>query len=182
MSTNATIKLLSAAVILLFIGLAFSFYLHFSKSNKKIVYVDTNKLLNEYKGFKTAVAEFEAKSKQWQAKIDTLSAELTSMVEEYELEKNQLASKEKKDKEKLIQSKQQQFLQYREAIQKKITDEDKRLKDEVLTQVNAYIKEYGDNNTYPIILGATNVGNIIYGDRGVEVTAEVLEHINKHYQ
>ena len=182
MQTNAIIRLLSVAVILLFFGLGFSFYLHFSKPSDRIVYVDTNKLLKEYKGFKSAVSEFEAKSKQWQAKIDTLSTELSVMVEKYEIEKHKMGGKEKKDKEKLIQTKQQQFLQYREAILQKITDEDKRLKDEVLAQVNAYIQEYGDKNTYPIILGATNVGNIVYGEKGVEVTAEILEHLNNSYQ
>lgn len=181
MGTDKIVKLLSSAVILLFIGLVFSFYLHFSKEKEKIVYVDTNRLLKEYKGFKAAVGEFEIKAKSWQARIDTLSSELSALIQQYELEKGRLGTEAKKEKENLIQTKQQQFVQYREAIQQKIAEEDKRLKEEVLAQVNDYIKEYGHKNAYPIILGATNVGNIVYGGEEVEVTAEILENLNKRY-
>lgn len=56
-------------------------YLHFSPS-KKMVYVDTAQLLQEYVGMQQAKAAFQVKSKVWQANVDTLMSEVQKSIKD----------------------------------------------------------------------------------------------------
>jgi outer membrane protein len=52
---------------------------------------------------------------------------------------------------------------------------------DVVTQVNAYLKKYGESKGYTVILAATEYGNLAYADDDLDITDEVLEGLNKEY-
>ncbi|MEM8567076.1 MAG: OmpH family outer membrane protein, partial [Bacteroidota bacterium] len=52
---------------------------------------------------------------------------------------------------------------------------------QVLEQINAYLKTYGEQNNYRIILAATEYGNVAYAADGLDITEEVLEGLNNEY-
>lgn len=54
---------------------------------QKIAYVDSVKLLSQYKGIESARRNLEARNAQWQANIDTLEAEVNKAIESYEASK-----------------------------------------------------------------------------------------------
>ncbi len=59
--------------------------------------------------------------------------------------------------------------------------EDAKMTGDVITQINAYLKKYGEAKGYKIILAATDYGNLAYADEGLNITKEVLEGLNKEY-
>lgn len=52
---------------------------------------------------------------------------------------------------------------------------------DVVNEVNAFLKEYGEEKGYTIIMAATEYGNIAYADEDLDITDEVLERLNKQY-
>jgi outer membrane protein len=144
-----------------------------------IVYVDAVKLVNGYKGMQSARKEFEVKTQAWNANLDTLKTELQSKIKEYEATKMKLSAKEKALTEELLQTKQDQFLNYQNIIAEKVQKEDQELITKVLGKVNDYIKKYGEDNGYSIIMAATQYGNIVYAEKGTDITEQVLEGLNK---
>lgn len=156
------------------------FYLHFS-AKQKIVYVNTNKLLAEYQGMKDTQAEFEEKAKSWQSNVDTLGSELETKIKQFQQQKTSMSEKEVKLNEELLHTKQQQFVQYREAIQQKAAEEDGKLKEKILAEVNAYIKDYGQQHGYTMIMGATTMGNIVYAEEVIDITNELVKGLNQTY-
>jgi outer membrane protein len=84
--------------------------------------------------------------------------------------------------EELIDSKQQQYLDYEQAINNKISAADKQLTSKVLGKVNDYIRRYGKSNGYDIIMAATQYGNIVYAKDKMDITNEVLQGLNKGYE
>jgi outer membrane protein len=167
------------------IGLAVSiivlYFLHF-EHEQAIVYVDSQKLVAGYKGMQAARKEFEAKASVWKANMDTLQVDLENKMKEYELKQATLSKREKELTEELIQSKQEQYLNYQTAIQEKIQQEDQALSKAVLEKVNDYLKRYGKYKGYKIILAATQYGNIAYAHEGKDVTEEVIKGLNEEYR
>ncbi|UOQ75196.1 OmpH family outer membrane protein [Hymenobacter cellulosilyticus] len=127
------------------------------------VYINSNKIIEQYHGATGKKQAFLNQAKIWQANLDSLTAEMQAV------KGAQAAAKE------------QQLLQYREAIQQKAQAEEARVSQEILTEINAYIKQYGKEKGYDFILGATDNGNIVYAAEGKDITEEVLAGLNKQY-
>jgi len=163
------------------VALIVLYVLHFTEG-QKLVYVDSSKLVNGYKGMEVARKEYQKKTSVWKANIDTLVVEIQQEIVKYEKESLHMTAKEKDLTKKLIQTKQQQLADYQKAIKEKAGQEDNLMTKKVLDEVNAYIKEYGKKNHYRIILAATDYGNIAYASEELDKTEEVLEGLNKKYK
>lgn len=148
----------------------------------KIAYVQSSYLLSNYQGFKDASTNYQQKSMQWQANIDTLASELNSIQAKYQQEVKGLSAREKELSIELIKTKKQQLQQYQQGIQQKAAQEDQAMTSGVVQEVNAFLKEYGEKRNYQIIFGATDMGNIVYAREAIDLTEEVLVAINKRYQ
>ena len=167
------------AVNLLITMAAFA-YLFFS-STQKVAYVDSNALLSQYQGMIDARAQFQQLSGEWQARIDTLTMEVQNELKRHEKEVAKMSKKEKELSEDLIRAKQQQLVTYQKSIQEKAAQEDAKMTQDVINDVNAYLEEYGKVRSYKIIFAATNMGNILYANDGVNITEEVIEGLNNRY-
>lgn len=147
----------------------------------EIVFVDAQKLVNEYLGMQDARKEFEAKTQVWKANLDTLRREAESTIRQYEATREKLSARERNLMEELIQSRQEQFLNYQQVISEKIQKEDQELTGKVLATVNTYMKDYGRTRGYRIIMAATQYGNIVYAEEHTDITDDVLEGLNLAY-
>ena len=173
-------KLLVSLNVLLLIGLAGLYYLHFSRA-EKIAYVDSAKLLSNYQGMKQAKLAYQQKASVWQANIDTLTQEVQAALKDYEKNSAQLSKKEQQLSQELLKTKQQQLISYQKAIQEKAAQEDRQVTQAVITEVNNYLSEFGTQRDYKVILVANETGNIAYAEQGMDITDEVLTGLNQQY-
>lgn len=51
----------------------------------------------------------------------------------------------------------------------------------VLNQINDFIKKYSEKHHYTLVFGTTNDGNLLFGNKGVDITEGVLEELNTEY-
>ena len=151
------------------------------RPNKAIVYVDSVKLMNGYTGMKNARKAYEAKTTVWKSNLDSLKTELQAKIKDYQSKQAKLSLKEKQLTEELLNSKQQEFMNYQQIVSEKIQKEDQELTASVIGKVNDYIKKYGEDNGYDIILAATQYGNIVYSEKSRDITDKILEGLNKEY-
>jgi outer membrane protein len=149
---------------------------------ERIVYVDSLKLLSQYKGTLAAKAEYERKVAVWQSNIDTLTAELSNTILRFGKDKGKLSAREKTLTEELIASKQQQLDNYKSAISQNASKEDQEVTTKVYKEINDFLKEYGERHGYDYILGATNMGNVVYAQKAANITDEVIKELNAQFQ
>lgn len=147
----------------------------------KIAYVDASKLLGEYKGAIDVRKEMEGKTAQIQANVDTLTYEVQQLITSYEQEAQKLSEKVRKDRQSTIAAKQQQLMQYQQAVRENMLQEDGKASQEVIGEINRFLTGYGKEKHYKLILIASNVGTIAYADEGIDLTNEVLEALNRNY-
>jgi outer membrane protein len=150
-------KIKAAAAFLLF---------NLMSCKEKIYYINPAKILQGYHSAQAQHELFQAKARDWQLRIDSLGTELQA------LRSAPAATRT---------AKEQQLVQYRDAIQQRAQQENQRLTQAVLGEINAYLKQYGKEKGYTFILGANESGNIVYAAEGTDITDDVLKGLNERY-
>ena len=102
---NRTATIISIVNLILF-SLAVAWII---AKQEKIVYVDSAKLLNGYKGMQAARQEYQKKASGWKANVDTLTKELQASIMKYEKEASKMTAKEKSVTQELLKTKQKVF-------------------------------------------------------------------------
>ncbi|HSZ86271.1 MAG TPA: OmpH family outer membrane protein [Puia sp.] len=158
----------------------FVLFQSFSTARNTIVYVDSEKLLNGYKGMMDARAEFEKKRSVWQTNIDSLTKEVKDAIAKYSKNLSFSTEKEKELSRELIQTKQKELNDYQSAIKENAGQEEARLNHQVFSTVNAYLERFGKKHKFKMVLIASN-GNIAYADPAIDITDVIVEELNKEY-
>ena len=165
--------------LLLVAGLCFTFV---KILTPKIVYVKSGDLITKFEGMKEAKDEYKQKMSKWQANIDTLESDYRRSISNYQLNMDKYSSAQKTEKENTIKKQADNIKQYAMVLEEKAKEEDQKMTQSVLTQVNTFVEEYGEKNGYDIILGLTNYGNVMYGTKSKDITEVVLADMNKWYK
>ena len=176
MSTRTPLAISILALVLV-ISSTIYFYLH----QVTLAYVDSARLVNGYKGMQAARKVYQQKAATWKANVDTLASEVQQQIMKYEKEAAKMTAKEKQLSQELIKTKQNQLVEYQRALQAQAQQEDGKMTTDVVSQINAYLKKYGKDHHYRVIMAATEYGNIAYADEGLDITKEVLDGLNKEY-
>lgn len=154
----------------------------FLPGKQKVVYVDTFKLLSNYKGMIDAEQEIAKKKTVFEANIDTLFQEFQNELKTFEKNRSKFSSKQLTEAQKSLQIKEQQIQQYKEANEGKFGDEERRIKEQVLKTINVYITEIAKKNSYEVVLGLNGSGNVLYGDTKNDITENLISDLNKAYK
>lgn len=177
MKKNVTIIVLS-----IFVTINLVMNIMDRKTNKKMAYVKSQDLVYAYTGMKEMQLKFQEQSKIWESNLDTLKFEFQRALNEYQSQMMQLTPEEKMTRENLLHVQQNNIAQYSESIKNKSQEEEKKMLEGVLNQINSFVEEYGKNNNYDLIFGTTLSGNILYGDDAIDITQELIQEINISYE
>ena len=153
-----------------------------SGTHDEMVYVDVNKLLEGYKRTKVEREAFNAKAAVMKANVDSLVADWQTELQKYEKERPSMTEKEKELQQELLNNKQQQINNYQQAVQQQLVEEDKKMTQTVINDINDYVKEYGKKKGHRIIFGAGGNGNIMYAEEASDLTPKILEGLNAQYE
>lgn len=160
-------------LILLFIVISGVFLFSFL-SSKKTAYVNTYQVYEQFKLKK----ELEKKLKQTelgrQTVLDSIKAKIQFSFSNKllnEAERNIQISELKE----AYYLKEQQFSKENETQAQQYTSQ-------IWEQLNQYIKEFGNENKYDYIYGATGEGNLMFANEKEDITSVVIEFVNKRYE
>ncbi|BFP40643.1 OmpH family outer membrane protein [Flavobacteriaceae bacterium GF1] len=173
-------KLALPIAVLALLASILTFFLGQSKS--ELVYVDINQLVEGYERTKVERTAFEKKASTLKANVDSLMVSWQDELKNYEKERSSMTKKELELKQELLQNKQQQIGNYQQAIQKQIQEEDQKMTQTVINDINDYVKDYGKQNGFRIIFGAKGSGNIMYAEDASDLTETILDGLNAQYQ
>ena len=153
---NKNLFIIALLVVLLVSGLL----LINTFTNRKIVYVETAVLLEQYEGMKAARLQIEVKQRELSAGVDSLANLFQDDLKTFERERSKMSVKACKLKEELLRVRQQQVNNYHQAMQKKAAEEEQRLTQTQINRINDFLKSYGKDMATEYILGATGTGNV----------------------
>jgi len=175
------IKFTPVLAILVFILLGGVCYQCFY-SKEKIVYVRSYDLIEKYQGTLEARGAFEKRKTQMLSNVDSLRLDFERSRNQYMRMAGGLSLEKRSQQEEALGRQQNQMLQYRQAIDQKIQEEDAKMMQEVLNQINSFVEEYSVREGYDIVLGTTLSGNILFGEKSLDITDNVLVELNNRYK
>ncbi len=153
-----------------------------SCNEQKTAYVDTTKVIKEYREMKEVEEEFTSKSDKIKVELDSLAQSFQKEVQEYQANMNGMSTAQRQEKEQELMAKQQTIQQQQQMMGNQLRQESDVVIDSIVTKVKEYVKEYGKENDYTYIFGSNESANIMYAKEGLDITEEILEKLNESYK
>ncbi|MBW3130627.1 OmpH family outer membrane protein [Hymenobacter profundi] len=152
-----------------------------SADTNKVAYVESNKLLEGYKGMQVARKNFEGKAKGWQAQNDALVRNFQAAVQKYQQTAQTLTNEQRAATEQSLQQQEAQAGQKQQQLQQQAAQEEAKMTKTVLDRVDKQIEKYGKEHGYRMILISSPGGAIAYARKELDITAPVLKYLNDEY-
>lgn len=175
------IKNKTILLVFLLIVLNLGFTTYCLTRDKKIAFVKSQELVYGYKGMKEAQSKYQQQIQEWQANLETLKNDYQKMSDEFKQKVKQITEEEKTSREQTLKLQEDKIIQYSQVINSRIKEEEEKILQGVLNQINSFVENYGKENNYDIIFGTTLSGSILYGDKAIDITDELLHTLNKNY-
>ena len=152
----------------------------------KTAYVDTSKLLKEYKAKYPGCEKSEAKYK---AKSEEMGRELEAEVNRFKsdaanFQKNAQANGQvwAQQKGAELQKREQQLSYAQQAILEQLQQESGTEMDSLVSNVKKFIKDYGKEKGYDYIYGTGEAVSILYAQEKYDITNEIVKSLNDKYK
>lgn len=167
-------------IVVLVLLIGFNVFSYLQKP--KIAYVRSQDLIEKYQGTIEARTEFERKKNSMVANVDSLKMDFERAKNQYINNASRLSPSQRMEQEKALTQQQGQLIQYSDAIDQKIQEEDNKMMQEVLNQINSFVEGYALRENYSVILGTTLSGSLLYGDKSLDVTDALVVELNNQYR
>jgi outer membrane protein len=169
-------------VVLILFSISMGFCIWAKMSIPKVAYVRSADLVEGYIGMKEAKNLYKDKVAKWQTNVDTLKSDYEISINKYNMDMPRLSQSQKVEREELLKKQEINIRQYMSVLEQKAQEEDTKITQGVLNQINSYMKNYGEDNGYDLVLGLTIHGNVLYGKDAIDITDDVLKGLNDSYK
>lgn len=145
-------------------------------NRQKLGFIDVKKVFENFDMKKEMQKKYFDQMGSKKKTIDDMGFELQKMSIELES-----SAKPEQAKMETFLAKRKQYME----LVKVYDEEDQKVNTEYDTQViqrmNEYIKQYGDENGYELILGSMGNGNIMQAREHLDLTVEITKYVNTKY-
>ncbi|MGR3811694.1 OmpH family outer membrane protein [Jiulongibacter sp. NS-SX5] len=154
------------------------------QSSGRIVYVNTDTLLNNYTLYKEVVKEFQNRQFALENELKKKSESFQNEVALFQrrIQAGGMTQQQAETTQQQLAKKEQDILMYRDnAAQGLATDQAQRT-DEILTKIQDYLEAYNSDDKYDMVIGYSKGGGVLYAKNNLEITQEVLKGLNDEYE
>ncbi len=165
---------ISLLMVLLISGGGIWFY--HKQCGTRMAWVNFNKVYDEFLYKKELEQKFNQAQQARKKMVDSLELDLKMLY-------GQIKDKGgNTEKEELFELKRRQFLEQKNRLDEDGANNQRSFQEQILNQLNQYVKDFGEENEYTVILGADGSGSVMYAKQGIEITTDVINFINKKYK
>lgn len=152
------------------------------KIESKIGYLNVDSLQANYKLYSELINKLKGREKKYDKELKTKSAAFEKKVMEFQKKAPTMTQFEGQMKQKELAEEEQKLYKMRDDFAIKFQNEESKLNDEFQKKVKDFIKKFNEESNYNIIIGASQVGNIVldYND-GINITNEIVIGLNEQY-
>ncbi|MEA1912672.1 MAG: OmpH family outer membrane protein [candidate division WOR-3 bacterium] len=152
-------------------------------AEQKIGYIDSQRVLSEYKGAAEIKSRYEQKISEWRNKAENLKNEIQKLQKSFQTQSLMLSEEAKLRKAQEIEKKQQEYQQFIQSVWGQ-GGEAERLNQELmqplLREIDTLLTKIGKEEEYSVILDASS-GAVVYADDLLDITDRVIESLNRKY-
>lgn len=146
--------------------------------NSRVVYVDSDTLLENYTYFRDLEEQLDKKKDSLERILSAKGQALEREMRDYQEKGAGMSASERQLREEMLMKKQQALMEERDNLLEKLKTEDAALADSIHIDLMKYMKEFNRSHGYDFILGYTRGGGILFANDSLNVTRQVLEGLN----
>ena len=142
----------------------------------KIVFVDSDSLLNQYEYFKVLKTKMEAKGKAADADLKAKGQAFQRDMQQYQSQANGMTAEQRAATEERLGRKQQELQAYQQNAGAAFQNEQAKEQEALYNKVADYLKGYAKEKGYKMVLKyQKGMGDILFADESLDVTKEVIK-------
>lgn len=192
----------------LIVAVAALYYLHFSEKNpineeitnevetldaqknptiskdltSKIGYLNVDSLQKNYKLYSELINKLKAREKKYDSELTTKSAAFEKKVMEFQKKAPTMTQFEGQTRQQELAEEEQKLYKLKEDFTLKFQAEEAKLNDEFQKTVKDYIKKHNEKSKYNIIIGASQLGNVVLDyNESINITNDIVSGLNEQY-
>jgi outer membrane protein len=149
----------------------------------RIVYVNTDTLLNNYTYYKDVVKEFENKRFALENDLQKRSQSFQNEVALFQrrIQAGGISEDQAKGTQAVLQKKEQDIMMFRDNAAGNLQGEQAKKTEELLNNITKYLKKYNSSDKYDMVIGYSKGGGVLYAKEDLDITQEVLKGLNEEY-
>ncbi len=147
----------------------------------KVAFVYTDSVINKFEYFKKKSAEITEKGKKFEGDLQSRAKGFEQEVANFQQTASTMTMNQARAKEEELVKKEQNLVTYRDNLMRELSAEESSLYSDVYDQVQKYMKGYATSNKLDVILSYTRGGAVWYATDAIDVTASVIDGLNKQY-
>jgi len=171
-----------SAIVAAVVAVASVAYVMFAASDGRVGVIRTKDILEKYPGAHDARTTFTDKASALQGNLDTLQQELQLMLREYEQGSASMSTTEREARQQALRLKEAQVRDYASAVEHKTATEQQTLTASLINHVKAAAEEIAQQRGIDVVLTIGDDGQVVYHDKAVDITDEVLASMKKSYR
>lgn len=194
--------------IVLAVAIAVLYYLHFScstpcstdttdelavenKDEKSAVsngvanigYINIDSLQDKYEFYEVLIQKLKAKQTKYEGEISGKMMAFEKKVKDFQQKASTMSQFEGQTKQQELAEEEQRLYKLRDDFTAKFQEEEAKLNDEFQKTVQAYIEKHNEKTNYDIIIGASQLGNIVLDFKPeIDITQNVVDGLNAEYK
>lgn len=153
--------------------------------NAKIVYINTDTLLRNYKLSVELNEAFLKKQEERNTELNIKAKDLDRQAREFQrkMENGGYMSAERAeaDRQGLLE-KNQKLQQLQQEMTEKMMKEQSELNKKLFESITTFLAEYNKEKGYEIVLSTVVAGNVLYAEDGFDITQDVVKKLNEQYK
>ena len=149
----------------------------------KIAYVNGDSLSGKYEHFIDARKKLEEKIKKAQEELQAKSQAFQREIAEYQEKAPTMSASDREDTEKRLARKQEELGQLDQKASASLAEDESTEYENVYNSIADFLKKHAAENDFSVVLTYSK-GNptVLYADKKLDITTEVLEGLNKEYK
>ena len=196
------LSLILNAILIIAVGVLF--YLHFSGKSKtaepttvtteqntdspsanagNIAYVEIDTLLNNMKMYQDLSDQLAKKQKKMESEFATKYKNFQNEVSDFQnkVQKGLMTSREAQEQDQQLSGKRMDLENQRNDYLRQLQEENTVSQNKVIDYIMNYLKDYNKDGRYEYILSYSFGGGVLFADKRLNITSDVLKGINERY-
>ncbi len=152
------------------------------KVTSKVGYLNVDSLQSNYKLYSELINKLKRRQAKYEKELQSKSAVFEKKVMAFQKKAPTMTQFEGQMKQKELAEEEQVLYKMRDDFAIKFQNEEGKLNDEFQKNVKDFIKEFNKESQYNLIIGASQLGNIVLDyNEGINITNEIVKGLNAQY-
>ncbi len=150
----------------------------------KIAYVDIDTLLTKYDFWNDLNEMMMRKQENAQATLNERGKAFEAEAKEFQrkLENNAFTRERAEQEQARLLKKQQELQALQNRLDNEIQQEAQKNGLQLRDSINSFLKIYNKDKGYSLIISNTSFDNLLYADKSLNITQEIVDGLNKRYK